>query len=85
MTTQSRPADEVVISVDSHVLEPDELWDELPKDLQQFRPRSEDLPGGDVVATIEGRRLRLNQLEELTPDDWLCFAATTATFRSRSP
>jgi hypothetical protein len=32
----ARPVDEVVISVDSHVYEPNELWDALPEGLRQF-------------------------------------------------
>ena len=41
-----RPESELLISVDSHVVEPDELWDCLPADLRAQRPALETLPDG---------------------------------------
>ena len=67
-----RAADEVVISVDSHVLEPEALWDALPEELQRFRSTLEDLPNETQRHSIEGKVLRMQQLEDLTPDDWDC-------------
>lgn len=66
------PKSEVLISADSHVLEPDELWDRLPADLGAQRPTIEDLPGGGERYTIEGSSIWLPQQEELNEDDQAC-------------
>ncbi len=51
MASSTRPVDEVVISVDSHVNEPAELWDALPEDMQRFRPSEYFLRQGSVAIT----------------------------------
>jgi hypothetical protein len=72
MANATRPSDEVVISVDSHVNEPEELWDALPEEMRQYRPTSEPLPDGGEIDSIEGNRIRLTLQEEMTEDDWDC-------------
>ncbi len=64
--------DEVLISVDSHVDEPAELWDRLPEELRAQRPVVEPLPQGGEIYTVEGSSIRLALQDELTEDDWAC-------------
>ena len=47
-----RELEEVLISVDSHVSEPDELWDRLPEEMRALRPLQEPLPEGGEIYTI---------------------------------
>lgn len=71
-TTAGRPEPEVLISADSHVDEPAELWDRLPRDLRAQRPVVETLPDGGERYTIEGSTIRLPLKEPLSEDDWAC-------------
>jgi len=70
--TAERPESEVLISADSHVDEPSELWDRLPADLRAQRPALETLPDGGERYTIEGSTISLPLQEQLTEDDWAC-------------
>lgn len=45
---------EILISADSRVGEPMELWDRLPALMQVFRPRYESLADGEEKLEIEG-------------------------------
>jgi predicted TIM-barrel fold metal-dependent hydrolase len=63
---------EVLISADSHVLEPEGLWDRLPSHLRAYRPRLEQLPNGGERYTIEGSTIDLPYQDDLTEDDWAC-------------
>ena len=71
-TLTRAPASEVLISADSHVAEPAEIWDRLPPDLRALRPTSENLPDGGERYTIEGSTILLPLNEALTEDDWAC-------------
>ena len=71
-TATRAPAPEVLISADSHVAEPAELWDRLPPDLRALRPTIEDLPDGGERYTIEGSTIHLPLNEALSEDDWAC-------------
>ena len=71
-TATREPAPEVLISADSHVSEPAELWDRLPPDLRALRPTIEDLPDGGERYTIEGSTIHLPLNEALNEDDWAC-------------
>lgn len=65
-----KPDSEVLISADSHVEEPEELWDRLPADLRAHRPTLAPLPEGGDAYTIEGSTIRLPLQEPLQGDDW---------------
>jgi predicted TIM-barrel fold metal-dependent hydrolase len=65
-----KPDSEVLISADSHVAEPEELWDRLPATLRAQRPVLETLPDGGERYTIEGSTISLPLREELSEDDW---------------
>lgn len=65
-----KPQSEVLISADSHVAEPEELWDRLPEDLRAERPVLETLPDGGERYTIEGSTIALPLQEALSEDDW---------------
>ena len=67
-----KPESDVLISADSHVSEPEELWDRLPADLRRHRPQLETLAGGGERYTIEGSTISLPYQESLTEDDWAC-------------
>jgi predicted TIM-barrel fold metal-dependent hydrolase len=67
-----KPASEILISADSHVDEPDELWDRLPADLRAQRPMLESLPEGGERYTVEGSTISLPLKEQLSGDDWAC-------------
>jgi predicted TIM-barrel fold metal-dependent hydrolase len=67
-----RPESEILISADSHVAEPEELWDRLPVTLRAQGPALETLPDGGERYTIEGSTISLPLQEELTGDDWAC-------------
>lgn len=71
-TENPAPDSEVLISADSHVAEPSEIWDRLPPDLRAMRPSVEELPDGGERYTIEGSTISLPLNEALTEDDWAC-------------
>ena len=52
----TNPTNEVVISVDSHITEPEELWDRLPEEMQCYRSTDEVLPDGSERSSVEGAR-----------------------------
>ncbi len=54
MRASSEQPFEVLISADSHVNEPPELWERLPAALRALRPVLEPLPDGGEIYTIEG-------------------------------
>ena len=66
------PADEVVISVDSHIAEPEELWDRLPEEMQCYRSTDEVLPDGSERSSVEGAYTRLPRIDALSEDDLDC-------------
>jgi hypothetical protein len=57
--TTERPESEVLISADSHVAEPEELWERLPSTLRAQGPALETLPDGGERYTIEGSTISL--------------------------
>jgi len=63
---------EVLISADSHVAEPDELWERLPAEMLEMRPVVEELPDGGELYSIEQSTIRLPLVGELGEDDWAC-------------
>ncbi len=63
---------EVLISADSHVTEPAELWERLPAEMREMRPVMEALPDGGELYSIERSTIRLPLVEELGEDDWAC-------------
>jgi predicted TIM-barrel fold metal-dependent hydrolase len=81
--TAAKPESEVLISVDSQVAEPTELWDRLPGGLRAQRPALETLPDGGERYTIEGSTSSLPLQERLTEDDWVleAFAPEPQRFR----
>ncbi len=72
MRASSEQPSEVLISADSHVNEPPELWERLPAELRALRPVYEPLPDGGEIYAIEGSSIRLPLQDELTEDDWAC-------------
>lgn len=71
MTTPPCPR-EVVISSDSHVSEPLELWESLPEFMKVYAPDVKELPDGGEEFCLEGSKLRLPLQENLSEDDWAC-------------
>ena len=63
---------EVLISADSHIAEPPELWERLPAEMRDMQPVVEELPDGGELYSIERSTIQLPLMDELGEDDWAC-------------